>query len=402
MAEFVMPKLGADMDAGTLTCWRKQVGDVVKRGDIIAEVETEKGNIDVEVFAGGTIEKFLVAPGERIPVGTALALIREDGEPKAAPVAKAGPTTAAPAMTTAAPAAALAPIAKRDGAAVDRTVRLAISPSARRLARELGVDPASVKGTGHGGAISREDIQQAAASAKAVPSVTPQAKPSLEDKAARMRRTIAAAMSRSKREIPHYYLSTTIDMQPALDWLSQENAHRPIAERLLYGALVLKAVALALREVPQLNATWQNDRVLLNDQIHVGVAIALRRGGLVAPALHNTDQLTLSDLMHRLRDLVNRTRAGSLRSSELSDPTITVTSLGEQGVESVYAVIYPPQVAMVGVGKIVERPWCVDARVVPRPVVTATLAADHRVTDGHRGAVFLTALDRLLQEPGQL
>jgi pyruvate dehydrogenase E2 component (dihydrolipoamide acetyltransferase) len=209
-------------------------------------------------------------------------------------------------------------------------------------------------------------------------------------------------MSRSKREIPHYYLSTTIDMPRALEWLTEENSRRPVVERVLYGALILKAVALAVREVPDLNATWEDNRVALKPRIHVGVAIALRQGGLVAPALHDTDRLTVSVLMQQLRDLVNRTRSGSLRSSELSDPTITVTNLGEQGVESVYGVIYPPQVAMVGIGKIVERPWCVDGHIVPRRIVTATLSADHRVSDGHRGSIFLAALDRYLQQPSNL
>lgn len=209
-------------------------------------------------------------------------------------------------------------------------------------------------------------------------------------------------MSRSKREIPHYYLSTTVDMHRALEWLSEQNASRPIAERILNGALVLRAVALALREVPELNATWQDNQVALKEQVHVGVAISLRQGGLVAPALHDTDKLPLDELMRRMRDLVNRTRSGSLRSSEMSDPTITVTNLGDQGVESVYAVIYPPQVAMVGVGKIMERPWCVDGQIVPRRVVSVTLAADHRVSDGHRGGIFLAAVDRLLQQPEKL
>ena len=397
MAEFVMPKLGADMSAGTLVGWRKAVGDDVRRGDVIAEVETEKGNIDVEVFATGTVEKLLIMPGQKVPVGTVLALIREEG----APLSQT-PPVAAPAATAAAPAQAPAVAVPRAGPALP-VQRLEISPSARRLARELRVDPAKVTGTGHGGAVTREDIERAAAATAAAPAppASEIAAPA-EDRAARIRQTIAAAMSRSKREIPHYYLSTTIDMHRALTWLSEENARRPIAERILYGALLLKAVALALREVPELNATWVDGRVVPKQQIHVGVAIALRQGGLVAPALHDTDRLTLGDLMQQLRDLVNRTRAGSLRSSELSDPTITVTNLGEQGVESVYGVIYPPQVAMVGVGKIVERPWCVEGQIVCRSVVTATLSADHRVSDGHRGGVFLAALDRLLQEPSQL
>jgi pyruvate dehydrogenase E2 component (dihydrolipoamide acetyltransferase) len=217
-----------------------------------------------------------------------------------------------------------------------------------------------------------------------------------------MRQAIAAAMARSKREIPHYYVSTTIDMSKALAWLTEENLKRPTKDRLLYGVLLLKAVALALREVPELNARWKGNDVVRSDAIHVGVAISLRSGGLVAPALHDTDGQRLDDLMRNFRDLVTRARAGGLRSSELSDPTITVTSLGEQGVESVYAVIYPPQVAIVGFGKMVERPWVVDKQIVPRSVLTATLSADHRVTDGHRGGLFLAAVDRLLQEPGRL
>jgi len=209
-------------------------------------------------------------------------------------------------------------------------------------------------------------------------------------------------MARSKREIPHYYLSTAIDMQRALAWLTEENGRRPVADRLLYGVLLIKAVALALREVPELNAVWVGDRVVPSEAVHVGVAISLRGGGVVAPALHDADRQSLGDLMRNFRDLVQRARAGGLRSSELSDPTITVTSLGEQGVETVFGIIYPPQVAIVGFGKIVERPWSVGGQIVSRSLVTATLSADHRVTDGHRGGLFLAAVDRLLQEPGRL
>lgn len=217
-----------------------------------------------------------------------------------------------------------------------------------------------------------------------------------------MRQTIAAAMARSKREIPHYYLSTTIDMGRAMTWLKEENLKRPVADRLLYGVLLIKAVALALRQVPELNGMWKGNAAVQSPDIHVGVAVSLRQGGLVAPAIHHTDKLSLGELMNRFLDVVKRARAGTLRSSELSDPTITVTSLGEQGVETVFGVIYPPQVALVGLGKIVERPWVIEGQVVSRPVVTASLSADHRVTDGHRGGLFLSAVDRLLQEPGQL
>jgi pyruvate dehydrogenase E2 component (dihydrolipoamide acetyltransferase) len=217
-----------------------------------------------------------------------------------------------------------------------------------------------------------------------------------------MRQAIAAAMTRANREIPHYYLSTTIDLQPALTWLSRQNEQCSVNDRLLYGVLLLKATALALREVPELNAFWQDDRPVLQSSIHLGVAVSLRGGGLIAPALHDADRKSLGELMRELQDLVVRVRAGGLRSSELADPTITVTSLGEKGVEAVYGVIYPPQVALVGFGKVVERPWCVAGEVVARPLVTATLAGDHRATDGHRGGIFLAAVERLLQRPEEL
>jgi pyruvate dehydrogenase E2 component (dihydrolipoamide acetyltransferase) len=209
-------------------------------------------------------------------------------------------------------------------------------------------------------------------------------------------------MARAKREIPHYYLAHTIDLHRALTWLVEENARRPITDRLLYGVLLVKAVALALREVPELNSVWRGERAEPSAAVHVGVAISLRGGGLVAPALHDADTRPLGELMQALRDLVQRARTGGLRSSELSDPTITVTSLGEQGVETVFGIVYPPQVAIVGFGKVIERACVVNGAVVPRPLVTATLSADHRVSDGHRGGRFLAAIERLLQAPERL
>ena len=217
-----------------------------------------------------------------------------------------------------------------------------------------------------------------------------------------MRQTIAAAMARAKREIPHYYLAHTMDMHRALAWLAGENARRPVTERLLPNVLLLKAVALAVREVPELNGVWRGDRVEPSAHVHLGVAISLRGGGLVAPAIHDADRMTISELMRALRDLVQRARTGGLRSSELSDPTLTVTSLGEQGVETVFGIVYPPQVAIVGFGRIAERPWVVDGAVVARPLVTAALSGDHRVSDGHRGGLFLVAVERLLQAPERL
>ena len=380
------------MSAGTLVAWHKKPGEVVRRGDVVAEVETDKGVIDIEIFTSGTIERLLIQPGEKVPVGTVLATVREEG---AAVVAVPGEVPKPPAPVR--PAVPPTPPVRVPAGEIGR---LRISPSARELARKLQVDPTTVQGTGPAGAVTREDIERAAV-VKPVAAGPTSALPA-GDRLTRLRQTIAAAMSRSKREIPHYYLSTTIDLHRAMTWLAEENLKRPVTDRLLYGVLLLKAVALALRDVPELNAVWADGQVVTSPAIHVGVAISLRQGGLVAPALHDTDRQSLGDLMGHFRDLVNRARAGSLRSSELSDPTMTVTSLGEQGVETVFPIIYPPQVAIVGFGKVVERPWVVDGQVAVRQVVTATLSADHRVSDGHRGGLFLAAVDRLLQEPSKL
>lgn len=406
MSEFLMPKLGADMTEGKLVAWHKQPGDCVRRGDIVAEVDTDKGVIDIEIFTNGVLQTLVAQPGETVPVGAVLAIVADENGQVASTVAVPPITVAPPPVPALAPQVTLAePL---ETPAAHPRERVTASPAARRLARELGLDLSKVTGTGPSGVITRDDIQRAgtAAPAQTTPAATAPTPsgPRLVavERAARMRRTIAAAMSRSNREIPHYYLATTIDMHRAMDWLAKENERRSTAERLLYGVLLIKTVALALREMPEFNSIWAEGRVVSAGGIHVGVAISLREGGLVAPAIHDTDQQSLGALMRQLRDLVQRVRSGSLRSSELSDPTITVTNLGEQGVESVFGVIYPPQVAIVGFGKIIQRPWVVDGQVLARPLLTASLSADHRVSDGHRGGMFLAAIDRLLQEPDKL
>jgi len=397
MAKFLMPQLGADMSAGKLLQWRKKAGDRVQRGDIIADVETDKADIEVEVFSTGTIEKILIQPGEKVPVGTVMALIREEGKPaigEVSPLPRERAAPPAPTVTAQPPPPRAVPSTP---AAAAGAPRLHISPVAKKLAADLGIDPATISGTGPGSRITLEDVQRAAQTRTAKPSPVPEM-----DRAARMRQAIGAAMARSKREIPHYYLSTTIDMSRALAWLAQENLKRSVEDRLVYGVLLLKAVALALRQFPELNGFFVEGKATPKPDVHVGVAISLRGGGLVAPALHNTDRQGLGELMRSFRDLVQRARAGTLRSSELGDPTITVTSLGEQGVEAVFGVIYPPQVALVGFGKIVESPRASEGQVTARRVITATLSGDHRVSDGHRGGLFLAAVERLLQEPDQL
>jgi pyruvate dehydrogenase E2 component (dihydrolipoamide acetyltransferase) len=378
MGDFTMPSLGADMKAGILVDWRVKAGDPVRHGDIIAEVETDKGLFEVEVFEDGVVDRILVQPGrDKIPVGTVLATIRAEGAPAEIPAA----------VTE-----------KLAGE------RVKASPAARKRAAELGIDLTSVHGTGPRGAIGLADVERAARGEKPAEKAAAGAekKKTPAEFQTGMRRAIAAAMSRSNREIPHYYLETDIDMSRALAWLREENGRRSIKERLLPAVLLVKAVARALEKVPELNGHWIEERLQIKKEVHIGFAIALRQGGLITPALHDADRRSLDQLMTDLNDLIGRTRSGRLRASEMTNATITVTNLGDLGVRTVYGVIYPPQVALVGFGRITDRPWAEKGMLGTRPIVTATLAADHRATDGHLGARFLEALARALEEPEKL
>lgn len=378
MIDFRMPTLGADMEAGTLVQWLKQPGDVLKRGDIIAVVDTEKGAIEIEVYDAGVLAETLVSPGAKVPVGTVLARIRGEAEAAGVSLPVSAATPERGAVTHAEPTRAGATGGPR------------ATPGARRAAQERHVELDRVEPTGPGGTITKADVERAAASPPAV------------QRATGMRSAIAAAMARSKREIPHLYLGTTIDMGPSTAWLAAANQARPVTGRLLPLVMLLKAVARAAVDVPQVNGFYADGAFRPGTGVHVGCAIALRDGGLVAPALHDVGAKDLDTLMRELRDLITRTRAGGLRSSELADSTITVTSLGDLGVESVFGVIYPPQVAIVGFGRVADRPWVADGRVESRPLVEATVSADHRAVDGRQAGLFLTAVARYLQDPGAL
>lgn len=385
-----MPSLGADMDAGTLTAWHVKPGDTVKRGDVVAEVQTDKGIVEVEIWEGGTIGSIVVAPGTKVPVGTVLAMLQPP---------EVSATRPEPAPRPMPPSKPAEPSAAGS--------RVLASPAAKQLARERGIDIATVHGTGPHGSVTRVDVERAPAPAGQLPAPAPASRAPVETRApspepSTMRQAIAAAMARSKREIPHYYLSADLDAGPATWWLEHENAKRGPPERILFAALLLKATALAAREVPEVNGFFVDGSFRPSAPIHLGVAISLRQGGLIAPAVHDVDRSSLAEVQASLRDLVARVRSGRLRSSEMSDATLTVTNLGDQGVQSVFGVIYPPQVALVGFGKVTERAWASAGMVGARSVVTATLSADHRVSDGHRGAIFLSAIGRLLQQPEKL
>ena len=393
MSDFRMPSLGADMDKGKVVEWLKKPGDHIARGDVVAVVETQKGAFEIEVFEEGVLSEILVAVGSEVPVGAVLARIDGVG---AAPPAAAPPLMPPPPEPPVRPAPPPTPTpAPPTVPAPAPGERLRISPAAARRALELGVDVRGLRGSGPQGAIAVADVE-AAAKQPAAPS------PRRGFDPAAMRQAIALAMARSKREIPHYYLSLPIDMGRALEWLADANARRDVERRLLPGVLLLKATALALRRVPELNGFWVGGAPKLSTAIHLGWAISLRGGGLIAPAIRDADKLTIDQAMSALRDLVMRARTARIRGSEMMDPTITVTSLGERGAESVLGVIYPPQLAILGFGAAREAPAVVAGQVAIRPLIRATLSGDHRATDGEAGSRLLSAIDGLLQKPEDL
>ena len=396
MFEFTMPALGSDMDEGTLDEWLVEPGDKVTRGPGRRGGRNHQGRSGNRMLARRHRQRASWCPsakpsrsGRHWPPCWSRA--REQRPPDNGPGRRRQP--APPAR---APVAAGRPPSLPHGRRNDADG----SPRPRGASRSLGVDIDAVTGTGPQGAVTITDVENAAASRE--PATKPKTKPTPADRAAPMRKSIAAAMSRSKREIPHYYLADEIMMENSLTWLTARNAQRSITERVLPAVLQLKAVALAAQRFGEFNGFWRDDAFQPATGVHVGVAISLRGGGLVAPAIHDVPEKKLDELMDDLTDLVARARSGSLRSSEMSDPTITVTNLGDQGVDTVFGVIYPPQVALVGFGKPAQRVCVIDGGIRVVTAVQATLAADHRASDGHRGALFLTAINELLQQPDLL
>lgn len=389
--EFRLPSLGADMESATLTEWLKKPGDRIRHGEPLATVETTKGLIDIESYDDGQLLEYLVQPGTQVPVGAVLASLDIEGAsraPKAPPAPQAVPPQ--PAMVTAASPVSAPPQPGHPQEATGPHAR--ISPAARRRAHELGVSLEDLERSAAGGIVHIEDVEKLAAQKPATP----------PDPRAAMRATIGAAMARAKREIPHYYLGHSVDFGPARDWLARHNAPLPVKDRLIEAVLITKAVALAASRVEGFNGYFRNGRFEPSAAVHAGAAIAVRGGGLVAPALLDAARKDLVTLMQDFSALVTRVRAGHLRSGEFTAATITVTSLGADGVDALYPIINPPQVAIVGAGAIRDQAWVRDGQLLVRPVLTLALAADHRVTDGRVGAHFLRAIADLLARPEAL
>lgn len=396
MSEFRMPSLGADMEAGTLVEWLKQPGDRVARGETIAAVETQKGVVEIECFETGVLETTLVELGQRVPVGTVLATIRAEHADVAA---SAPPGPAAASDNRDEPLPMIARVSAPSAAAATLPGKPRVSPAARRRAQRLGLDVASVA-PGADGVIGLREVAAASPPPTFAPPIPATRKPGLDP--LEMRKAIAAAMSHSWRDIPHYFVESVFDLEPLLVWLARDNAQKSLPDRLHYAAPLIKAVALALKATPVLNGHYGEAGFVPAEQVHLGIAIALRGGGLVVPALHDADTFSLGELMARLNDLVARVRSGRLRSAEMAGATVTLTNLGDDTADRIQPLIFPPQVAMIGCGRIVERAWAQDQALSARRSIAICVGGDHRVSDGRSAAGFLAHLGHLLQAPERL
>jgi pyruvate dehydrogenase E2 component (dihydrolipoamide acetyltransferase) len=455
MGEFRMPSLGADMERGTLSEWLVAVGDEVRKGQIVAVIETDKSDVEIEVFESGRVSELLVEPGTEVEVGTPLARIGTAGPAAEVPVAESSvaesPVAEVPPARIATvsgggrrghASAILSPILRQlagtlhvdpaavagtgpggrltradlEGAAASAPVALAASPFARREAAARGIDLATVTGSGPGGAVRARDLPERAAEAVGAesaqilrqgvetpePAEPPTAGRAGKDRGAAMRQAIARLMTTANRDIPHYHVLSTLDVHDALLWLDRHNATHPPTERILPAAVLLRATAVAAAQVPELNGWWQDDTFVPAASVDLGVAVSLRGGGVVTPTIAGADGLSLVDTMAALRALVARARRGNLRSTDLAAASLTVTNLGEQGAEEVIGVIHPPQVAIVGFGRPVERVLALDGMVAVRPTIRATVSGDHRATDGHAGSLLLAAIAKALEHPDAL
>ncbi len=435
--EVLMPRMGYDMDEGTLLRWLKGIGDPIERGEPIAEIETDKTNLEIESFEGGVIHKFLIEEGDTVPVGQAIAIVGEEGEDVpddagSAPAESAPEPAQAEEPAKAEQPAQAASAASSNGAAdqpqaqaqvVDRKPgeRVRASPLVRRLAAEHELDLHQINGTGPGGRIIKDDVLPligAPQAPKAQPAEAPAAQQApapaasaevfredgveseLQDMS-RLRKTIAKRMTESFQQQPHFYVSNTIDMGKAMELRKQINADvEDDAQKVSVNDLVVKATALALRKFPMLNAAYADDQVKIYKRIDINIAIAVD-GGLVSPFIPDADNKPIGQIAAMAKDLAKRSREGGLTPEEYQGGTFTTSNLGMFDVDRFIAIINPPQAGILAIGSITKQPVWDDEReeFVPADIMNATISADHRVTDGVAAAQFLQEVKRLLQNP---
>ncbi len=392
-----MPKLGFDMAEGRLIRWLKAEGERVQKGDVLAEIETDKATVEVEAPAAGLVRRQLVSEGTAVPVGTPIAILAEADEPIAdlaagapAPAAvsraEAGEPSAAP-PSTAAPA---------ESGRLPGGVRA--SPLARRVARQAGVDLAAVTGSGPQGRVLRRDVEAAAARGAAAPAVPRAAERVVPS---RLRAAIGRRMTQAKQQAPHFYVTTEIDAGPMMALREELNALLPESEKISVNDFIVKAAALTLRQFPNLNASLDGDAVLRHAQVNVGVAVALE-DGLITVVTRDTDRKPIRELSEETRQMVARARQGKVRPEDIEGSTFSVSNLGMFDVDHFIAIINPPEAAILAVGSVRQIPVVHEGQVRIGQRLKVTLSADHRLTDGAEAARWLQAFKRLLEHPLRL
>ena len=445
--EVTMPQMGADMTEGTLVKWAKHVGDHVERGDVLAEIETDKATVELEAYESGELIKVVVEEGEVVPVGEVIALIGEASEEtpdvERKPPAETPPRRKVESAETPppheeeleqplqeapripaeepAPAAPARQPATALGPAPEEHDRVRISPVARRIASDHGVDIRQLSGSGPDGRILRRDVEAAMASSgsrQAAPTQAPPAQTTASEAPAprpaqraasplpaeglsRMRQAIARRMTTSKQTQPHYYLTLDIDMTDALEFRQRLNAAASETQRVSINDLIVKACAVALERHPKFNAEFAENSLRMHKSVNICIGVALDEG-LIAPAIMDCGSKTLGRIASDAKDVIERAKGGRLRADEYSEGTFTITNLGAYGVEMLIGIINPPQAAILGVGSVLARPAVVDGQVVVRQLMKVALSADHRVTDGAEGARFIKEIQGLLENPASL
>ena len=395
-----MPQMGYDMREGTVVRWLRQEGDEVKRGENIAEIETDKAVVEMEALGSGILRKILVAEGNTVPVGTVIGLIAGADEPlpevtaeTPAPVATEAPTAASAPAPLAAPPERAQPEPTRATAPA--------SPVARRLAQEKGIDLSLLKGTGPGGRITKEDVLAfEVAPVAAAPAQMPAAEQVTETvPLTRMRQAIARLTSHAKREIPHFYVAADVDMTQAMS--IRQGLNQALEEqgvRVSVNDFIIKACTIALQKHPPFNSFFQEDSLKINSVINIGIAIAMEEG-LIVPAILDCGSKSLAEIAQASRDLAERAQRGVLRPDEYTAATFSISNLGPFDVDSFVAIIHPPQSAVLATGTVKKQPVVRDDQVVVAQIMTATLSVDHRVADGAQGAQFLRDIKQLLENP---
>lgn len=400
--QVIMPKLSDAMVEGRVLQWLKKEGDRVQGGDVLASIETDKAEIELEAFGSGVLRKVLADEGQMVPVGQLIAVIAEPDEDiaglvSAAPAAPAAGTPAAPKLE----ARAAAPVAP---AAPAQAGWVPASPIARRMAREAGIDLAQIKGSGPGGRILERDVEAhlATQAQRLAGAEVPEGERAFEDKElSTIRKTIAARMVQSKSPIPHFTVTVEADMGAALELRKSLNAIEANVEKLSVNDIIIKATALALQRHPAVNARYSNGQVRLFKRVHMGVAVAIE-DGLIVPVIRDCDRKSLGEIAREARGLIDRARARKLRPEEYSGGTFAISNLGMFDVVEFTAVIDPAHGAILAVGAIEEKPVVMNGQVVVRQRMRLTGAFDHRIIDGAMGAKFLQELKKILENAVQL